>query len=201
MKKATFSHGVIIALVISISIAAVFSLFHNSYLDGEVFRFLIITVAFPYLVYLLLSSKQRLGRISVILIWLIISVATFVFISSLMIFILSQLFMLWMIRSLYFYNNILSTIADLFLMVMSFIVAIWVWSFTGSLFVTFWCFFLMQALFVFIPIMILNKKNIEHDIDDGPLVEPFDTAYHSAEQAVAKLVNNKQSNGGCYNEK
>ncbi len=59
--------------------------------------------------------------------------------------------MLWLIRSLYFYDSVLSALVDLGLTGVALVTAIWAWLASNNLFLAFWCFFLVQALFVLIP--------------------------------------------------
>ena len=66
---------------------------------------------------------------------------------------------------------------ELGLMGLSTFVALWVWLSTGSLFLSLWCFFLMQALFVFIP-----GRPLAHPFPDPlperraliPEIDPFE---------------------------
>jgi len=60
-----------------------------------------------------MRSKERVGRISVIVIWFAITLTSLLFISSIMLYVAIQLFMIWLIRSLYFYNSVFSALLDL----------------------------------------------------------------------------------------
>ena len=189
MKKATFIEGVGIALVSSIVVAALFTTISPLFFAGELFRVLVAGLTFFYILYLFLRSKERTGRITVISIWFVITLSSFIFVTSLLLYIVIQLLMIWLIRSLYFYNSLFSSLTDLSLTGLSLVVAISVWLSSGSLFLTFWCFFLVQALFVFIPKKITSNRKSEYI--QLPIGDRFEHAYHTAEIAVSKLINSK----------
>lgn len=189
MKKATFIEGVAIALTSSIAVAAIFFTMSSLFFGDDLFRLVIAGVSFFYILYLFLRTKERTGRITVISIWFVLTVTSLIFVSSLMLYICIQLFMIWILRSLYFYNSIFSAFIDLILNGMSLIVAVWSWSVSGSLFLTLWCFFLMQALFVFIPKNFIAKEKVKSVY--RPADDKFEHAYHAAEVAVSKLINSK----------
>ena len=111
------------------------------------------------------------------------------FVTPLLLYITIQLFMIWIMRSLYFYNSVFSALTDLALTGMSLVVAVWAMSVSGSVFLSFWCFFLMQALFVFIPknFAAIEKNEIVYPLNE----DKFERAHHAAEIAVSKLINSK----------
>lgn len=189
MKKATFFEGVGFALISSIVVAVIFTTMSHLFLNGNVFRMLVAGVSFAYIIYLFLRSNERIGKVTVISTWFAITLISLIFVPSLLLYITIQLFMIWIMRSLYFYNSIFSALTDLALMGMSLVVAIWALSVSGSVFLSFWCFFLMQALFVFIPKNFVSKDKSEsvYPVND----DKFEHAYHAAEVAVSKLINSK----------
>jgi len=185
MKKATFIEGVGIALIASITVAVLFTVMSSMFVGANVFMLLVAGLAFSYISYLLLRSKERTGRITVVVIWSLVTLISLVFVSSLILYVAIQLLMIWLMRSLYFYNSIFSALIDLAMTAMSLVVAIWALTVSGSLFLTFWSFFLVQALFVYIPknFMARNKAEEASQIQD----DKFEYAHHAAEVAVAKL--------------
>jgi len=189
MKKATFFEGVGFALISSIVVAVIFTAMSHIFLNGTIFRLLIAGLSFSYLIYLFLRSNERTGRVTVISIWFAITAVSLMFVSQLLAYIAIQLFMIWIMRSLYFYNSVFSALTDLALTGMSLVVAIWAMSVSGSVFLSFWCFFLMQALFVYIPKNFVSTEKTEqvYPICD----DKFEHAYHAAEIAVSKLINSK----------
>ena len=187
MKKISFIEGVGVALISSILVASIFSLMSSMYFGDNVLRALISGVSFFYILYLFLRSEERVGQVTTLSIWSALTVFSFIFLSPLIMFIGFQLVLVWLIRSLYFYNSVISALIDLVLISFSLVFSIWAWSSTGSLFLTFWCFFLTQALFIFIPKNYTTKQSLECMEDE----DNFECAYFSAESAVSKLINNK----------
>ena len=185
MKQATFADGVGIALLSSVIVAAVFMTMSSVFIGGDLFRLLISMLSFFYMLYLFSRSGSRIGKVTTIFIWFVITFSALVFVHSIIMTIAIHLLMIWLIRSLYFYNSLFSSFIDLALTILSLMIAVWVWSFSGSLFLSFWCFFLMQALFVFIPISFSsNQKSSglnKHDNDR------FEHAYRAAELAVRNI--------------
>ena len=189
MKQATFSEGVGVALVASVTVAALFSVMSSLFMGGSLFKMLVSGLSFFYISYLLLRSDEKAGRITVLVSWLIVSFATFIFVPSFLLYLAIQLFMVWLVRSLYFYNSVLSALVDLFVTSMSVVIAMWALNTTGSVFLTFWSFFLVQALFVYIPKSIVgNKEKVSHMKNQG---DKFEHAHHAAELAVARLAGSR----------
>jgi len=186
MKQATFPEGVMIALIASITVAALFSVMSSLFVGSNLFMLLVAALSFFYIVYLLLRSKQRVGRITVLVSWFVITLTSLVFVSSLLLYLAIQLFMIWLVRSLYFYNSIFSALIDLAMTSLSLVVALWALNSSGSLFLSFWSFFLVQALFVYIPKNFAGKKKSSGS--NYAETDRFEYAYRAAESAVTKLV-------------
>jgi len=186
MKKATFTEGVGIALIASIAVASLFTVMSSLFIGSNLFRLLVAGIAFAYILYLFMRSKERVGRVTVVVSWFVITLMSLVFIESLIIYLAIQLFMIWLMRSLYFYNSVFSALIDLVVTGMSLVVSMWALSVSGSLFLTFWSFFLVQALFVYIPKNFSTKKKSEfiHQTEN----DKFEYAHHAAEVAVEKLL-------------
>lgn len=185
-KQATFFEGVGLALFISILGAAGFFSLTLLFDGAGVFRLLLAALCFIYVLYLLARSRERIGRITVICAWMFVTGLSWLFVPSVLLYIVIHLGMIWLIRSLYFYSSVLSSLADLGLTGISLAVSIWAWSMSHSLFLSFWCFFLVQALFTLIPKQIKksqNKPTISIDTDDQ-----FEHAHRAAEVALRKLM-------------
>lgn len=185
MKKATFAEGISIALIASIAVAALFTVMSSMFIGGNLFKLLVAGLSFIYILYLFLRSNERIGRVTVIIIWFAITLISLVFIPSIILYVVIQLFMIWLMRSLYFYNSVISALIDLAMTGMSLVIAMWVLTVSGSLFLTFWSFFIVQALFVYIPKSFIakNKTGISRHVED----DKFEYAYHAAEIAVSNL--------------
>ena len=208
MKQRRLLEGIVIAVVAAIAAAVMMPVLSVVLAPAFILRLLIVVVSFGYLIYLLHRKPHKPGRVTVIGAWLIVSLLTWLFVHSLPGFAAIHLLMIWLVRALYFYNSVLSALADLSLTGLAFITALWAWTSTGSLFLAFWCLFLVQALFVLIPARIpsrsLRARNISADylndhlsnyLNDSPIEGPeltrqevFERARRSAQQALRKLA-------------
>jgi len=185
MKNATLFEGIIVALIASFVGSVVYFALSSLFADSILIRLLISAITFAYLLYLLSRSKERIGRMTIITLYFVIVIAMWFFWPPISLFILAHLIAIWLVRSIYFYSSLLSSLADLALNSFSVAIAFWVVSHTGSLFLMLWCFFLTQALFVLIPSSIQpenssDSANIDNDAD-------FQRAYKVAQAAVHKL--------------
>ena len=189
MKKITFIEGVGFALFSSIVAAFAFTIITAVFFSNEVLKLIIVGLSFTYLIYLFSRSNEKVGRVLILTVWLIITLASLILFPSLFINLGVQLTMVWLIRSLYFYNSIFPSLIDLLLVGTGLIIAIWAWFITASLFLTFWCFFLVQALFAFVPKSI--KSRTDTNKSSNIKIDNFEYAYRSAEVAVSNLINSK----------
>jgi len=188
MKKPGFFEGVTVAMIASLVISA--SVFFSLTLIVSPFMLEVIIsiVCLAYISYLMIRSGERLGRMVVFTIWFATTILAFVFTSSLTIFILFQLGVIWIVRSLYFYDSVLAALLDLGLIGLGALISIWAWYNTGNVFIAMWCFFLMQALFVFIPHLL--KSSTSSKSSPNRVSDQFDRAHLAAEQALRQITSN-----------
>jgi len=184
MKQATFLEGVGIALAASVTGSILFTALTPLFASGAVLRLLIAALAFAYVLYLLQRSRERIGRVTVIGVWLLAAVLLWLWQPGLLLYLLLHLGMVWLVRALYFYSSALSALADLGLNGLALAAAVWAASHTGSLLLSIWCFFLLQAAFVAIPAT-PRRGGPSHS---GPNEsDDFQRAHHVAETALRKL--------------
>jgi len=185
MKTATFFEGIFVALIISFISSALLFTLSSLFPANIIIRGLISGISFAYILYLLSRSNERLGRIIVVSV-LLISMTTMWFAwPPITFFIFGHMIIIWLVRSLYFYSSLASSLSDLTLNGFSILLAFVVAGHTDSLFLTLWCFFLMQALFVLIPKTIPKPKS-EHSISVGN-EEDFQQSYRAAQVAIQQL--------------
>jgi hypothetical protein len=185
MKQPTFPEGVSVALAASLAGGVLYSAMGAVFPGIPVLRLLIAGISLAYVVYLLSRSPERVGRITATAAWLLIAGVLWFTQPPLLLYVFVHLGALWVIRSLYFYSSTLSALADMGLNGLSLAAAIWAVTWTGSVFLGIWCFFLVQALFVFIPKSIRRKPGAVRAGDERE--DRFQHAYRSAEAAVRKL--------------
>lgn len=186
MKRPGFFEGVSLAIAVSIIGSLLYAIF-NSVMPGEaVFRLLIAGISLAYIVYLLSRSNEHSGRVTVIAIWMAAAILIWLFSPSSVIYIVLHLVLVWLVRSLYFYSSILSALLDMGLAGVGLLGAVWAVSWTSSLLLGLWCFFLMQALFVLIPSNFKDRSlNRTRGLHAGE--SQFDLAHRAAVAAVRKL--------------
>ncbi len=183
MKQPTFLEGVVVALVASCVGAVVYAALTLVFPGARVLRLLIAGIGLGYVLYLLSRSRERVGRVSVIALWGLVAAATWLLQPGLLVYVLVHLGLIWLIRSLYFHSGLLPALADLGLNGLSLAAAIWATLQSGSIFLSIWCFFLVQALFVAI------SANLDRTPRHGRS-EPedrFERTYRAATEAVRKL--------------
>ena len=191
MKRPSLFEGIAVALVAGITAAIVFPVLAIVFAPGFVLRLLIAGVSLVYLIYLLRRSEQKLGRLTVLGAWALFTTVTWLLAPSVISYTAIHLLMIWLVRSLYFYNSVLSALADLGLTGLALIAALWAWFTTGSLFLTFWCLFLVEALFVLIPRCFSGAPQQPSVTALQIVDDPFETAHRAAEQAIRKLASNQ----------
>lgn len=185
LNRPGFIEGAGIALLISLLVTVSVTLFEwllPSVLMGYL---LIFASGLGYLLYLLTRGHQKTGRLSVIAIY-IVSVAVMLLAdvqaSWVAMLILGEI---WLVRSFYFYNSLLSALLDLGLTLFSLAGAVAAYLHTDSLFLSIWSLMLIQACFVWIPAdwrQHARDKHYRHTMDR------FDVALRAAENAVRKLA-------------
>ncbi len=184
MKRPTFFEGVAVAVAASVFGAALFGALATVFAGGAVLRVLIAGIGLAYVLYLLTRSRERVGRVTVLTAWLALAGATWFVAPPLPLYVVAHVGMIWLIRSLYFYASALSALADLGLTGVSLAAAVWAGIYSHSLFLSIWCFFLVQALFVGIPASWRRNRNRASDPNDE---DRFECAHRVAEVALRRL--------------
>jgi hypothetical protein len=183
MKHIRFIHGVGIALVLGFFGSAMFISLAPVWGTAVIIKLLIAVLGLVYIGFLLSRSEERLGRLTAIAVWLSSAVLAWYFAPTLFTYTLVHLGSLWILRSLYFYSSAFSALLDLGLTSLAVCAALWAAQVTGSVFLTIWCFFLVQALFPVIPVSMRRpKRSRQRDKD-----QRFSRAYRSAEAAVRRI--------------
>jgi hypothetical protein len=183
-RPTTFLGGVAVAFVLAAAGAASFAALTSVLTSTFAIRAISTLLAGAYLLYLLSRSEERTGRIVTIAAWLSGAVATGVFVTSLPLFIVSHVVMIWLVRTLYFHGSFTPALLDLGISALALATALWAVRTSGSLFLAAWCFFLVQALFVVVPEG-THARAQAGGFDD----QPFKRAHRSAGAALHRLAN------------
>ena len=185
MKRPGFFEGVLVALAAAVGGTVIHGLLSMLLGEGLALRLIVAAAALGYILYLLSCSRERIGRVTLVIVWLIITGASWLMTPSLLGFVLMQTACIWVTRSLYFYSSPLWALADLGLNVLSLAAALWALVQTGSLFAPIWFFFLTQALFTAIPAGFGDKA--EKPALKNPDTDRFQQAYRTARAAVNNI--------------
>jgi len=181
-RTPSFLEGVVLALIAALAGTLAYSAFDLMLPRTMALRLVVAALGLGYLLYLLGRSRERIGRVVTLTLWLTASGLLWLLSPPLPLYLLGYLAMAWMVRSLYFHQGPLAALADLGLTGLGLIAALGAYLHTGSLFLSLWCLFLVQALFVFIP----SRTEIG-DKDSGDEEEHFQRAHQAAEAAVQRL--------------
>ncbi|MFC1664377.1 hypothetical protein ACFL17_01945 [Pseudomonadota bacterium] len=186
MKIPSFLEGATVALIASLVGSVGFVALTTVYAGGTASRLIVAGLALAYIFYLLSRSHERIGRLTILIAWLALAVAIWLLSPSLSLYLLAHVGLIWLIRSLYFYSSLLPAFIDLSLNGLSLAAAFWAISQSNSLFLSIWCFFLTQALFVSIPNH-LGKENSATRLN-RPQDDYFEQAHQVAEAALRKFT-------------
>lgn len=181
MKRPGFLQGVALAAVAALLGEVLFVALTPLLGSITALHMVIAIASFSYIVYLLRASGERLGRLTTLLGWLAVTVATAWFSPPLLLYVLLHVAMIWLVRALYFYASLLPALADLGLNALALASVVWASAQSGSLLLALWCFFLLQALFVMIP------EGMGMSRTPPATEEPFEQARRAALAALRKL--------------
>jgi hypothetical protein len=183
MRRPSFFYGVVAALAIALGAGAVFAALAPVLGSGAALRVILPVAALIYLVCLFRRCGESTGRVTTVAAWAIVSAGAWLIAPPLPVYVLIHAGMLWLVRSLYFYNSAVAALFDLGLCVLSVSAAAWALARSGSPSLAIWCFFLVQALFVFIPHRLRAPAGEDKAIGD----DAFERARRHADAALRQL--------------
>lgn len=183
MKRPSFLEGAGVALVAALAGGSLHTALLVLFSPALAARLVIAAVGFAYFLYLLGRNERKTGRISAVAGWLALALAAFWLAPSLPAYVLLHVAAVWLLRSLVIHGGILAALADGGLCVLGLGAALAALVQTGSPALALWCFFLVQALFAFIPAGWPGKSPVPAIPEDR-----FEQAHRSAEAALRRLV-------------
>lgn len=186
MKTPGIIDGVFVAIVISLYAAVASLILGGIVTYATLFNLVLCGSTLIYLVYLLKRSNAKVGRVVMVAIWSATSLGCWLFDVPLFTQVLIQAGIIWLLRSLYFHGSILSAALDFGLVSVGLAASAWAMVNTGSLGGALWSFFLVQALFFWIPDLARKQPGDiyrnQHDQSS------FQSAHRVALDAVRKLT-------------
>jgi hypothetical protein len=185
MTRPSFLEGVLVALAASLAAGALFSTLTLALRTPAALRWVIALVGLGYLLYLLGRSGARVGRVTTVLVWTLISGAALALPLPLVPFVLVHGGMVWLVRSLYFHAGLVAALADLALALLGLSTGVWAATQTDSLALAAWSLFLVQALFGQIPSGLARTAPVP--LVGAPSDDAFDRAHRGAEAALRRI--------------
>ncbi len=138
-----------------------------------------------YLVYLLQRARARIGKLVTVAAWALLAAVNWLLPVPLFEQILLLAALTWLVRSLYFHASLISAALDFGLVAVGLAAAAWAVVNTGSLAAALWSFFLLQALFCWIPDA--AGRSVRDPADADINASSFRAAHRVALDAVRKL--------------
>lgn len=185
MSRPGFWREVGVALALSIAGGLAWSALSWFLSPAAAIRWVIAALGIVYAVLQLRALDTHIGRMLAIGSWLILDIALFAFNPPLSGWVLAQAAAIWMLRCWACHGSFFMAIADAVLGLFAAAAGVVVIHATHSVFLALWSFFLIQALFVFIPDSLRSApRTATHDNDDR-----FARAQRSAEAALQRLAN------------
>lgn len=181
MKKPTFLEGSGVALLLAVSGSLAYAAFAWALSGADAIRLTASGIGLAYVLYLLLRSRERVGRVVMSTLWLLGTAVLWLWSPPLSLCVAGILAMIWVTRSLYFHQGLAGALLDLGLTGLGLIGALGAFLHTGSLFLSLWCLFLIQALFVYLPTGSRPGNSNAGDVDR------FRIAHQQAEAALNRL--------------
>lgn len=185
MSRPGFWREAGVALALSIAGGLAWSALSWLLSPAAAMRWVIAVLGIAYAVLQMRAFDTRVGRVLAIGMWLALNIALFAFNPSLSVWLLIQAAAIWMLRCWAFHAGIFSAIADAVLGVLAAAAGVAVIHATHSVFLALWSFFLLQALFVFIPDSLRSTPRASAPDN----VDRFGRAHRSAEAALQRLAN------------
>ena len=184
-RKPGVFDGLIVALLIALAAGVASLLFGGFFAQALLIGVVLHAAALAYLVYLLQRARARVGKLITLTAWALLTAVNWLLPIPLFEQILLLAAFIWLVRSLYFHASLISAALDFGLVSVGLAAAAWAAVNTGSLAAALWSFFLLQALFCWIPQAAGQAKPVRTDADLN--AASFHAAHRVALDAVRKL--------------
>ncbi|MCW8907348.1 MAG: hypothetical protein OQL28_08860 [Sedimenticola sp.] len=184
MNRPALLEGCGVALAASLTGSLLFALFSPMIGSDTLLRLLIAGLGFGYILYLMRRSGQKTGRLLTLAAWSVSTLLIGLLVSSLPLYLLLHIGLVWLIRSFYFHSSLFPAIADLGLSGLGAAAIVWALLQSGSLLLAIWCYFLLQAFFSTIPTLGRPATGKSDQPERG---DRFRRAEQAAEAALRKL--------------
>jgi len=181
-RSASLGHSLVFGFVASVGAAAMFATLTPFVASGMAARAVVTALGLVYVLYLVSRSGERVGRLTTLLVWVIGAALTWLLGLPFTAYLLVHVGLVWLVRSLYYYAGVLPALADLTLALGGVTFAVFAAQRSGSVWLVFWCFFLVQAFHALIP----EQIGRVHERPTNP-EDAFARARRAAESALRRL--------------
>lgn len=193
MASLSFFRSALIALALSAAASVIYLSATTFFGTDLAIRLTISAVTFGYILYLLGKADVAFGKISFISVYLV-SIAAFLYLwPDIVVYALCHVGFIWLVRTVYYHSNFFYALADLVLSVVGFGAALGAVMQSHSVFMSFWSFFLAQALILPALHYFFSKRQPKGSsmAAQNQRSQPrFHQAHRSAQEALRKLANN-----------
>lgn len=185
MMRPGFAEGVVVAMVATVAASFLHTGLSLTIERSSALHWTITVLSWGYLCYLLARSEQRVGRGLAPVTWLSAAALLWLVNPATPWFVLGHAGLLWLVRALRFCSGVVVALADLGIALLGLAAAAWAALETGSVFLSVWTLFLVQALFGSLPpwvgglLEVRNKRACGADV--------FERAHQAAEAALRNL--------------
>lgn len=185
MTRPSFFEGVLVAGVASLSASVLHAALGILTSGPMALRCVIAGIGLGYLLYLLSRTTERVGRVTTLVAWTLAAAAAWGLGLPILPYLYLHLGLIWLIRSLYFHASLLAGAADLGVTGLGLAAGLWAGVHTGSVLLSVWCLFLVQALFVAIPPHL--PRPVSPPMGDRD-ADRFQRAHRLADSALKRLA-------------
>jgi signal transduction histidine kinase len=181
VNAAGFWRGALAALVLSTAGALAFKAVAPLAGSGLGLKLLTLGLSAAYLLWLLARHEARAGRIASATAWCLAAALLLAVDPALWTWLFVQAGLIWLLRCLHVHDRLRGALLDAGLNGLALAAALATAAHTRSLFLSLWCFFLVQALYVLIP-GTATRASPAGDRD------AFEHAERAAEAALRRLA-------------
>jgi len=182
MRKPSLFQGIVVAAGLALVAASLVELIPRySRWTLAAWDAIVAIVALLYILLVLAHARGKTGRFAVGVISTVPLISGVLFGINLPVMLCLAVALIWLSRTLYAHTSLIGAAQDAFLSVVALGWAVGTLSLTRSFVWAVWCFFLVQALFVVIPVKSFSLVKEPVDAD------AFARAYAAAEGAVREL--------------
>lgn len=181
MNAAGFWRGTLAALVLSTAGTLAFKAFAPLTGSDIGLKLVALGLSAAYLLWLLARHEARVGRVASVAAWCLAAALLLAINPELWTWLLVQAGLIWLLRCLYAHDSLRGALLDAGLNGLAMAAAIATAGHTRSLFLSLWCFFLLQALYVLIPGTATRRRTVDDQ-------DPFEHAERAAESALRRLA-------------